>query len=78
MKSCQHQTIILFDKKEAVSEMFSQFKIFNSCSFFAVMKPFGNETTPELLFFPIEGMTTVLDFPNKGSSDLELLDELDK
>ena len=47
-------------------------------SFLSVLKKFGKIESPGMLSFPREGYTLALDFPNKGTDTLTLLDKLDK
>jgi len=46
-------------------------------SFLAVLKQFGERSSPGMLSFPRPGATFALDFPNKGDTTLRLLDRLD-
>lgn len=74
----QHQSVIPFRHENAVKKMFTEFARFKQGSFFVVMKEFGSISSPGLMSFPKEGMTTAFDFPNKGQLTLELLDKLDE
>lgn len=49
----------------------------NQGSFLAVLKTFGHMPSLGMLSFPRPGTTLALDFPNRGSHTLRLLDELD-
>ena len=42
-----------------------------------MLKTIGDVASPGLLSFPMEGTTLALDFANRGSSTLSLLDKLD-
>jgi len=46
-------------------------------SFLAVLKTLGESRSPGLLSFPMLGTTLALDFPNRGSITLALLERLD-
>ena len=62
---------------EAIHEILSQISQSETGSFLAVLKMFGDRTSPGLLSFPRPGPTLALDFPNHGVTTLELLDRLD-
>lgn len=47
-------------------------------SFLSVLKDFGNLPSRGLLSFPREGTTLALDIPNKGTSTLKMMNDLDK
>lgn len=47
-------------------------------SFLAVLKEFGDLSSPGLLSFPRPGVTLCLDFPNQGKATLKLLRELEE
>ena len=46
-------------------------------SFLAVLKTFGDRESGGMLSFPKHGVTLALDFPNRGTKTLKLLNELD-
>ncbi|OBS53486.1 MULTISPECIES: FAD-binding oxidoreductase [Methylosinus] len=46
-------------------------------SFLAVLKTFGDKTSPGFLSFPRPGATLALDFPNSGQDTLALMSRLD-
>ncbi len=46
-------------------------------SFLAVLKTFGDRLSPGMLSFPFPGTTLALDFPNRGTSTLSLMERLD-
>lgn len=46
-------------------------------SFLAVLKTFGNRSSPGLLSFVQPGVTLALDFPNRGEHSLKLFERLD-
>lgn len=50
---------------------------YGKASFLAVIKKFGDMTSPGMLSFPREGVTLCLDFPMDGESTLQLFRELE-
>ncbi len=74
----QYQSVVPRDVgQEAVGAMLEEIGRSGEGSFLAVLKTFGNRESVGMLSFPQPGVTLALDFPNKGSSTLALLDRLD-
>jgi FAD/FMN-containing dehydrogenase len=74
----QYQSVVPPAAGEAATaEMLRQIARAGEGSFLAVLKSFGGLPSPGMLSFPREGITLALDFPNRGSSTLQLLDRLD-
>ena len=48
-----------------------------AASFLAVLKVFGDSTSPGLMSFPRKGVTLALDFPFRGQKTLTLINKLD-
>jgi L-gulonolactone oxidase len=63
--------------RDAVTEMLDTIATAGEGSFLAVLKTMGGLASPGLLSFPMPGTTLALDFANKGSATLALLDRLD-
>jgi len=75
----QYQFVTPFSKDgEAIREVFSRIARSGQGSFLAVLKSFGNITSPGLMSFPAPGVTLALDFPNAGTKTLSLFKELDR
>ena len=64
--------------RAAMEEILGRISSAGKGSFLAVLKRFGDITSPGLLSFPRPGITLALDFPNDGIRTLELLDSLDE
>lgn len=75
---CQYQCVIPpAAAKESLEEMLETIAASGSGSFLAVLKMFGEQTSPGLLSFVRPGVTLALDFPNGGAPTLRLLETLD-
>jgi L-gulonolactone oxidase len=74
----QYQCVVPpHDAEVVIAGMLSIIAEAGQGSFLAVLKTFGDVASPGLLSFPMEGTTLALDFANRGSSTLSLLDKLD-
>jgi hypothetical protein len=65
------------DAPEPLREMLKAIAASREGSFLSVLKRFGERRSPGMLSFPRPGVTLALDFPNAGTSTLELLDRLE-
>lgn len=63
--------------RDAVRELLQTITGSGAGSFLAVMKIFGNIESPGILSFPRAGVTLAVDFPNRGSRTLALLNRLE-
>lgn len=63
---------------EAITEILTRIVASGRASFLAVLKEFGDFSSPGLLSFPRPGVTLCLDFPNTGPSMLKLFNELEQ
>lgn len=63
---------------DAMREILERIATARTGSFLAVLKVFGDVTSPGLLSFPRAGATLALDFPNQGQKTFDLLDRLDE
>ncbi len=66
------------DGRDAVAELLSRIAAAGGGSFLAVLKVFGSIPSQGVLSFPRPGITLALDFPNRGSETMRLLDRLDE
>lgn len=73
----QYQCVLPMAAREAVGEVFNAISADGRGSFLAVLKTFGERTSPGLMSFPMHGMTLSLDFPNDGALTLALFRRLD-
>jgi len=63
--------------KNAIRALLSAISRSGEGSFLAVLKTFGDIGSPGMLSFPMPGATLALDFSNRGTRTLALLNELD-
>jgi FAD/FMN-containing dehydrogenase len=74
----QYQCVIPQGEAEAaIGELLGTIAAASSGSFLAVLKRFGDVTSPGLLSFPISGATLALDFPNNRDDNKLLFTKLD-
>jgi FAD/FMN-containing dehydrogenase len=64
--------------RDAVADLLSTIARAGDGSFLAVLKTLGDRPSPGLLSFPMKGTTLALDFSNRGTPTLALLDRLDR
>lgn len=75
----QYQCVIPEDREgSTVRRLLSAIARSGEGSFLAVLKHFGNLSSPGLLSFPRPGITLALDFPNRGEKTLSLFNRLDE
>lgn len=75
----QYQSVIPLDNARAATrEMLETISSSGQGSMLAVLKTFGNRTSPGWMSFPQEGATLALDFKNSGARTLHLLSRLDE
>lgn len=75
----QYQCVVPPDNEhDAVKKLLGIISDRGEGSFLVVLKKFGSIVSPGKLSFPQVGTTLALDFPFRGKSTLELLDNLDK
>jgi L-gulonolactone oxidase len=74
----QYQCVIPPPAQEAaVRALLGEIVASGEASFLAVLKTFGGLPSPGLLSFPRAGATLALDFPNRGTPTLQLMERLD-
>ncbi len=62
----------------AMREILERIALSGMGSFLAILKTFGERSSPGMLSFPRPGPTLTLDFPNRGKRTFDLLDSLDE
>jgi FAD/FMN-containing dehydrogenase len=73
----QYQFVVPSKAEDVFREILRRISSSNQGSFLVILKKFGELTSPGLMSFPREGLTLALDFPNRGQTTLDLLEELD-
>lgn len=74
----QHQSILPIDHaRDGVMSLLDAIRKSGQGSFLAVLKRNGEERSPGLNTFPLDGVSLALDFPNRGEKTVHLLHQLD-
>ena len=74
----QYQFVVPTDAaRESVPKILAHLREANVASYLAVIKTFGDLSSPGLMSFPIAGTTVALDIPAPDSHDLRALDRAD-
>jgi FAD/FMN-containing dehydrogenase len=73
----QYQCVLPLAARDALSEILRSIATSGQGSFLAVLKTFGEVSSPGMLSFPMPGITLALDFPNRGVPARALFDRLD-
>jgi FAD/FMN-containing dehydrogenase len=73
----QYQFLVPSEAEDAFRDILRRIGSSHQGSFLVVLKKFGNIPSPGLMSFPREGLTLALDFPNRGQTTIDLLEELD-
>lgn len=74
----QYQFVIPYDDPHAIQTILEKISQSRALPFLNVFKTFGDIESPGMLSFPRKGVTLAIDFPNRGQTTLNLLDELDQ
>ncbi len=75
----QYQCVVPPDcAPQAIEALLDEIARSGQASFLAVLKTFGDRLSPGLLSFPRPGATLALDFPNRGTTTLDLMARLDQ
>jgi FAD/FMN-containing dehydrogenase len=73
----QYQCVVPFAERAAIEEIYKRIADSNLAAVLAVLKVFGELTSPGMLSFPRPGITLAIDFPFRGERTLKLLNALD-
>ena len=66
------------NSKNVLYEVIDLVSFYKQRPVLSVLKTFGKIESKGLMSFPLSGLTLAMDFQNKGSKTLEMLNELDK
>jgi hypothetical protein len=73
----QYQCVLPLAARDGLSEILRSIATSGQGSFLAVLKTFGEVSSPGMLSFPMPGITLALDFSNRGVPTRALFDRLD-
>jgi FAD/FMN-containing dehydrogenase len=73
----QYQLVVPNEEHRVITTILQTIAASGLSSFLAVVKNFGESTSPGMLSFPRKGVTLALDFPIKGDKTFKLLERLD-
>jgi FAD/FMN-containing dehydrogenase len=73
----QYQFLVPNEAEDVFREILRRIGSSHQGSFLVILKKFGKLPSPGVMSFPREGLTLALDFPNRGQTTLDLLEELD-
>jgi len=73
----QYQFLVPNEAEDVFREILRRIGSSHQGSFLVILKKFGKLPSPGVMSFPREGLTLALDFPNRGQTTLNLLEELD-
>lgn len=74
----QYQFVVPLSETEIMEEILNKIVSSGLGSFLAVLKEFGDISSPGMLSFPRPGICLALDFSNRGALTLNVLQELDE
>ena len=74
----QYQFLVPNEAENVFREILLRISSSRQGSFLVILKKFGKIDSPGLMSFPREGLTLALDFPNRGQTTHDLLNDLDE
>ena len=74
----QYQFVVPCESLDFLEEILQFLQKKHQASFLTVLKKFGSISSPGMMSFPQKGWTLALDFPNRGTSTLQTLSDLDQ